>query len=348
MFLRIECPGCKAVLQVEESLAGKQGKCIHCGHKIVVPGGNPQAAAPPSTIASRSAASSTTVSPAPSPPPPAAAPAAPPPVLFLTEATPEAMVRELFDRNKSALLLVFEPSSDGSYDLAEVPDTKLKCIGTEDLTPQRFAQLAASFAKRFAGRRPAQKPPEGSMVGKLSGEFLDPNAPYELKGDPLGMTIADFKQKYARFTPDGRQDLPICSDAGWGMGKSELHAENWHRRASIVHARIDNPHDDNSPTIAGVKTDLLLYQFVDGKLFRISAYFPTDLFHMVSEAVIQKFGPPAHESKQPREFGWENAVSRILLRRGTVHPRTPSELHLMHSQLSELAESRTPKGAADI
>ena len=34
MFLRIECPGCKAVLQVEESLAGKQGKCIHCGHKI--------------------------------------------------------------------------------------------------------------------------------------------------------------------------------------------------------------------------------------------------------------------------------------------------------------------------
>ncbi len=36
MFLRIACPGCKAVLQVEQ-LAGKQGKCIHCGHKIVVP-----------------------------------------------------------------------------------------------------------------------------------------------------------------------------------------------------------------------------------------------------------------------------------------------------------------------
>ena len=37
MFLRIECPGCKAILQVEEALAGKQGKCIHCGHRIIVP-----------------------------------------------------------------------------------------------------------------------------------------------------------------------------------------------------------------------------------------------------------------------------------------------------------------------
>jgi hypothetical protein len=352
MFLRIECPGCKAVLQVEEALAGKQGKCIHCGHKIVVPGGNPSASAissppaqpaPPSTIAA-----------APTPPPrpatpsgPAAAPA-PAPVLFLAEASPEAMVRELHDRNKSALLLVFEPSAEGSYDLADVPDAKLKCVATEDITQARFAQLIASFAKRFAGRKQAARPPEGSMVGRLSGEFTDPNAPYELKGDPLGMSLADFKQKYARFTPDGRQDLPICSDQGWGMGKSELHSENWHRRAGIVHARVDHPHDDNSPTLAGVKTDLLLYQFVDGQLFRISAYFATDLFHLVSDAVMQKFGPPSHDSKQPRELGWENEVSRILLSRGTVHPRTPSQLQLTHTQLASLAESRTPKGAADI
>jgi hypothetical protein len=100
--------------------------------------------------------------------------------------------------------------------------------------------------------------------------------------------------------------------------------------------------------LAGVKTDLLLYQFVDGKLFRISAFFPTDLFHVVSDAVIQKFGPPAYDTKQPRELGWENLVSRIVLTRGTVHPRTPSMLHLIHKELVELADSRVPKGAADM
>jgi hypothetical protein len=324
MFLRIECPGCKAVLQVEEALAGKQGKCIHCGHKIIVPGKSGPAA---------SAASSA-------------------PVLFLTEASPEAMVRELHDRNKSALLLVFEPSAEGSYDLADVPDAKLKCIATEDINQPRFTQLVASIGKRFAAKRQAAKPPapaaEPSVIGRPIGSASGPDEPYELKGDWLGMSLADFKQRYARFAADGRQDLPVCSDMPGYIGKAELHGEAWHRRAGIIHARIDHPLEDNSPTVAGVKTDLLLYQFVDGQLFRISALFATDLFHVVSEAVIEKYGPPTYETKQPRELVWENAVSRIVLTRGMVHPRTASSLHLVHKQLLETAESRTPKGAGDI
>ena len=35
--MQIECPRCKATLQVPDELAGKQGKCIHCGHRLVVP-----------------------------------------------------------------------------------------------------------------------------------------------------------------------------------------------------------------------------------------------------------------------------------------------------------------------
>ena len=326
MFLRIECPGCKAVLQVEESLAGKQGKCIHCGQKIVVP--------------SQSG------------PAPSAPPAPPQPVLFLTEASPEAMIRELHERKKSAVLLIFEPSADGSYDLADVPDAKLKCIATEDVNQAKFTQLAASFEKRFTARKPAAKPaaagPEPSMVGRLSGTAQGPDEPYELKGDPLGMSLVEFKQKYARFTQDGRQDLPICSDMPGYIGKSDLHGEAWHRRAGIIHARVDQPLEDNSPTVAGVKTDLLLYQFVDGKLFRISALFATDLFHLVSEAVVQKYGPPMHETKQPREIIWENNVARIVLTRGTVHPRTASKLELVHSQLLAMAESRMPRASEDI
>jgi hypothetical protein len=326
MFLRIECPGCKAVLQVEEALAGKQGKCIHCGHKIVVPSQSGPAISVPV------------------PPPP--------PVPFLTEASPEAMIRELHERRKSALLLVFEPSPLGSYDLADIPDAKLKCVATEDITLERFGELVASFGKRFLVKRSAGRPaaaaPEPSVIGKLGGAAQGPDEPYELKGDALGMSLDEFKQKYARFTPDGRQDLPICSNMPGYIGKADLHGEAWHRKANIVHARVDNPLEDNSPTVAGVKTDLLLYQFVDGKLFRISALFATDLFHLVSEAVLNKFGPPAHETKQPREMTWENNVARISLTRGTVHPRTSSFLHMTHKELQALAESRMPKASHDI
>jgi ribosomal protein S27E len=350
MFLRIECPGCKAVLQVEEALAGKQGKCIHCGHRIVVP--------TQSGVAISAQPLPASPSPLPPPPPPApiAIPAAPLPVQFLTEASPESMVRELFDRNKSALLLVFEPGEDDSYDLADVPDNKIKCVATEDINQARFAALVESFGKRFAPRPPTAGATSGPVSqGSASGDFgqsginlASQDTLFELKGDRLGMTLDDFKKKYARFTFDGRQDLPICSDQGWGGGKAELHTEAWHRQAGVIHARIDHPSEDNSPTIAGLKTDLLLYHFVDAKLFRISAFFATDQFHVVSDAVIKKYGPPNREIKQPREFIWENTVAWVDLLRGSVHPRTPSTLNLVHKQLLALAESRAPKGAADI
>src|SRR3990172_558072 len=101
------------------------------------------------------------------------------------------MIKELHERRKSALLLVFEPSAEGSYDLGDVPDAKLKCVATEDINQARFAQLVASFAKRFTAKRPAAKPAanglEPSVVGKLGGVAQGPDEPYELKGDPLGM-----------------------------------------------------------------------------------------------------------------------------------------------------------------
>jgi len=335
MFLRIECPGCKAILQVEEALAGKQGKCIHCGHRIIVPNQSGLAASAP-----------------PLPPPP------PQPVQFLTEASPESMVRELFDRKKSALLLVFDPGEDESYDLEDVPDNKLKCIATEDINQARFAAVVASFSKRFAPRwiaPAATSPPGVTQQGSASSDFgqsginlMAQDQLFELKGDRLGMTLDDFKKKYARFTNDGRQDLPICSDQGYGGGRADLHSEAWHRHAGIIHARIDNPAEDNSPTIAGLKTDLLLYYFIDGRLFRISAFFATDQFHVVSDAVLKKYGPPTREIKQPREMIWENAVAMVDLMRGSVHPRTPSTLNIIHKQLLTTAESRAPKGAADI
>jgi hypothetical protein len=291
------------MLQVADELAGKQGKCIHCGHRLTVPGRPSFGGLSPS----------------------------------LFEATPEAMVRELYRRQHSAMLLVFRTPADGSYDLANVPDADLKCIATEDVNQSRFAQLVSGFTKRFAPRKKGQ-----SANGLTIEEQL-----YQLKGDQLGMSLEDFKQKYAR-QGEGGQKLPICSDTAWGANKASLHSEPWHRQAGIIHARVDLPAEDNSPTVAGVKTELLLYQFVDGKLFRIAAFLPTDQFHVVSEAAIKKYGPVTKETQKPRQLVWENPLAWIALTRGSVHPREASVLELVHRQLNEAASSRTPTGAADI
>ncbi len=299
MPIQFECPGCKATLQVPDEMAGKQGKCVQCGQKLTVPGRV--------TMGGFS------------------------PTLF--EATPETMVRELHRRQLSALLLLFPQPADDSYDLANVPDADLKCIATEDINQARFAQVVASFAKRFAPRKKA---------GPTIEEQL-----YELKGDRLGMSLDEFKGKYAR-SGEGGQKLPICSDTAWGANKASLRTQPWHRQAGIVHARVDLPNEDNSPTVAGVKTELLLYQFVDGKLFRIAAELPTDQFHLVSEAAIKKYGAVTRETHKPRQLIWENPLASIVLIRGLVHPREASVLELVHKQLAELAESRTPTGAADI
>ncbi len=292
------------MLQVPEELAGKQGKCVQCGQKLTVPG-----------RASGGGGLS--------------------PTLF--EATPEAMVRELFRRQQSAMLLVFPTPADGSYDLANVPDQELKCIATEDINQARFADLAASFARRYGPRR------KGAGGSSPSIEDLL----YDIKGDRLGMSLEDFKQRYAR-SGEGGHKLPLCSDTAWGTNKASLHSEPWHRQANIIHARIDLPTEDNSPTVAGVKTELLLYQFIDGRLFRVIANFPTDQFHLVSEAAIKKYGPATRETQRPRQLIWDNPIASVILTRGNVHPREASTMELVYKLLAETAASRMPTGAADI
>lgn len=303
MPIQIECPNCKAMLQVADEMAGKQGKCMNCGHKLTVPG--------------RSIAGG----PSPS----------------LCEATPESIVRELHRRQQSALLIMFKPQAGGSYDLANVPDADLKCIATEDINQARFAQVVASFAKRFAPRKKAPPPAGPTPENQL----------YELKGDRLGMSLDEFKGKYNR-SGDAGQRLPLCSDTAWGQNKASLHSEPWHQQAGIINARTDLPSENNSPTVAGIKTDSLLYQFVDGKLFRIAAELPTDQFHVISEAAVKKYGPVTRDIPKPRQLIWENPLAAITLTRGSVHPREASVLELVHKQLAELAMSRAPAAGADI
>jgi hypothetical protein len=311
-------------------MAGKAGKCIHCGQRLTVPGGRPgmsgigSAPAPSQVSASPNRASVSGIS------------------QSLFEATPEAMMRELFRRQQSALLLIFKPSEGGNYDLGSVPDVDLKCIATEDINQARFAQIVDSFGKRFTPRKRSQPSPSSSTIIPPGDAYY-----YELKGDRLGMTIEEFRGKYNR-PGEGGQRLPLCSDTAWGSNKATLRTEPWHQHAKIIHARVDLPSEDNSPTVAGVKTELLLYHFIDGKLYHISAFFPTDQFHLVSEAAVKKYGQVARETQKPRQLIWENPLATVVLTRGTVHPRESSVLELVHKELEELAQSRAPSAAGDI
>jgi hypothetical protein len=335
MAIHFECPGCNATLQVDESLAGKQGKCIHCGQRLIVPSGGGKAVAPSGSSKSTIGGKSTV--------------AATPVPISLFEATPEAMMRELSARGQSAVLFLFKPTDEGSYDMTEMPDADLKCIGTEDVTAARVQKLSESIAKRFGPRKQAAAAP-GSAVGPGSSVISAAGAPYlyELKGDRLGMSLDEFKRKYARGMEGSSERLPVCSDEAWGANKAALHSQPWHTQAGIIHARTDHPAENNSPTIGGAKTDLLLYHFVDKQLFRITAVFPTDVFHLVSDAALAKYGPPHDESQHPRQLIWENPVSSVSLLRGTVHPPKPSTLILLFKPLAQIAESRAPQGMHDI
>jgi hypothetical protein len=246
------------------------------------------------------------------------------------------MLRELYRRGQSAFLLTFPVPQEGSYDLSTVNEAELKCIATEDINQARFAQLVTSFAQRYG---PRKRPGSASMTAE---EML-----FELKGDKLGMTLDEFKQKYER-SGEGGVRLPLCSDTAWGTNKASLRSEPWHQKAGIVTARTDLPAEDNSPTIAGVKTELLLYQFVDGKLFRIAGLLPTDKFHLFSEAAINKYGPVTRDTQKPRQLVWENPMAWVSLTRGSVHPPEPSVLELVHRELQKLADSRMPSGASDF
>ena len=94
--------------------------------------------------------------------------------------------------------------------------------------------------------------------------------------------------------------------------------------------------------------DLLLYQFVDEQLFRISALFNTDHFPAISDALVKKYGQATSEKSNPRRLIWENLASTIELTIGTVRPKRPSTLHFIHTDLAKTAHSREPDQAADI
>jgi len=75
MAIRVECDGCGAVMNVQDSMAGRRGKCPKCGATIAVPaaGGQPAGGTPEPAAPQQAAFAPAPATAAPQPPPSAAA-----------------------------------------------------------------------------------------------------------------------------------------------------------------------------------------------------------------------------------------------------------------------------------
>lgn len=256
----------------------------------------------------------------------------------LTDATGPEMLAELRRRKKSAVLIVFDSPASGDYELSRQAGANVRCYSTADMDNQKMMQVLGEVGRMSQGQATSK-----------GGVGLTPEGPtpFELKGDHVGSTLAAFKKKYDRTLGAGLQ-APFCSDSFPGQANEQLNTEPWHYAAGIVHARIDLPSEGASPTVGGVETEKLIYQFVDSRLFRISALFDTDSFHHIRQALYEKYGPANEEQQDPMQFTWRNEVSTVELQRGSIRPKKPSMLHIVHTELFRLFQSRVPTRASDL
>jgi hypothetical protein len=248
------------------------------------------------------------------------------------------MLAEIHRRKKSAVMVVFETPTDGSYQISRKPEANARVYRTPDMSDGQVMQVLEQLGHMSQG-----------MQNQKGGIGLQPEGaplPFELKGDRLGMTLDEFKTKYARHV--GGMQLPYCSDSSPGQPNPTLWCEPWHAAAGLVTGRVDLPSENNPPTIAGVKTDNFIYHFVDGKLFRMTILFDTETFHLVHEAIVKKHGPPQKKFDDRMEMIWDNGVSTIKLVRGAMRPKKSSSLLYIHNQLQKIAEGRTPQRATDL
>lgn len=181
------------------------------------------------------------------------------------------------------------------------------------------------------------------------------NKPFDLKGDSLGMGLSEFKEKYARSIPGNNKDAPFCSDASPGKKIVTLLSEDWHHDAGIINCRITYPFEDmkgGKPSLAGAPADMLVYHFVDEKLFKISAWINHSDYRKVRDALLDKYGKPTSKktSEYTNNFGtrftgetlvWSNSSSTINLieRHGRVDS---SGVYFLHKKLNQTAEGKSP------
>lgn len=317
MPIQVICQACRFTLEIPDEFAGKKAKCGNCGEPFRVPGG------------------------------PAAGPVAnaPPPLKrLLGEASLLEIWNELRRRGLQGLLTSIDLPKYNVRSLADLLESGeplnkgLQLETTEPLNvdqTRRLLELIGDGLSRMADPTSAAE----------QDSYYDP---FSFKGDPLGMTLSEFKSKYARTVPGSPNPAPFCSDQGGGFPVPDLLTEAWHHHAGIVHARIEYPVENRPPTFAGVEAELLLYQFLDGRLFQVVALFGSEKFPHVAATLRNKYGEAAQENQEPRQLIWKRLASSLELTKGRISPRTPSQLRVYFDDLVAEASSRRPSHGGDI
>lgn len=318
MPIQVQCQACRFALEIPDEFAGKKAKCGNCGEPFRVPGG--QAAASPAVDL-------------------------PPPVRrLLTDATLPDIWNELRRRGLQGMLASIDLPKYNVRSLAELLESG-ESLG-DGLQLQTTEPLDLEQSRKLL-----------ELIGEGLSRIADPKSaseqdayyePFSFKGDPLGMPLSDFKLKYRRDVPGNPNPAPFCSDQGGGFPVPDLLTEAWHHQAGIVHARIEYPVENRSPTFAGIEAELLLYQFLDGRLFQVIALFGTEHFPNVADTLRNKYGEPAQQIQEPRQLIWKRLASSLELTKGRISPRSPSQLRIYFDDLVNEASRRRPSHGGDI
>lgn len=258
--------------------------------------------------------------------------------VLLCDATPQAMIQELYRRGKSAVLSYANLTAAGPGSTANLGDTRIRCVVTDDVDQSELG----NFFRRLAALADKQR------VARVAVQVDDADDLFELKGDRLGMSLDDFCRKYQQPATNGRRRLPWLNTDTPGKRVPELLAPAWYAEAGIVCARTSVPGVDEPVTIAGVDTDAVIYQFVDGRLFQIMALFGTEAFHVIHQALVRKYGECISQNEAPRQLLWWTLSASIELTFGRLVPREPARLRIWHDTMLREAESREPSRHTDI
>jgi hypothetical protein len=185
--------------------------------------------------------------------------------------------------------------------------------------------------------------------------------PYGLKGDTLGMDLKSFKKTHHRSVEGHNEDLPWCSDHSPNQEIKTTLSKAWHHEANIVNCRTNFPceerEDSRKLNVAGVATDILIYHFIDNKLFMITAGFKLDGIDDVRNALLAKYGKPStseltqYQKSSGAKFFvenllWDNNVSSIRI---TARPENPDSFNLIyqHKELLGIYDKRKPSSKTD-
>ncbi len=187
----------------------------------------------------------------------------------------------------------------------------------------------------------------GLIVAAISGQVQSQTAspPYDLKGDRLGMSLEDFKAKYRHSVRGDPREAPFCEDKGNGLTECQIYFP------------FEKAEGKAAETIANVPADLM-FEFVDGKLWGISAVFKQTDFETVKKGFTEKFGDPkSSESRMYQNafgatfsgqiLGWNNGTSTILLVERNRNLNT-SSVQMEHTDLAAIANGRRPKPKPDM